>query len=96
MFPGFSKLTVSNMKSLNTQEAIQSMKLEVHEWLEHLEHMSELTEQFEIPEVQEDMREWGENPLGMGDIGVEAWKDKSKEWLRQSLGMSASSGLYGP
>ncbi|KAF8318839.1 SNF2 family N-terminal domain-containing protein [Cantharellus anzutake] len=47
--------------------------------------MSELTEKLEIPEVQEDMEELGEDALGLGDIGVKAWKDKTHAWLCQCL-----------
>ncbi len=79
---------LSNMKSLNTPESIQSMRSEIQEWLEHLECMSKLTEKLEIPEVQEDMDEWVEDPLGAGDLGVEAWKDKTKDGLRHYLGMA--------
>ncbi|KAF8344101.1 uncharacterized protein EI90DRAFT_3114795 [Cantharellus anzutake] len=63
-------------------------------WLEHLGHMSKLTEKLEIPEVQEDMEELGEDALGLGDIGVEAWKDKTHAWLRQCLGWGHSDGPY--
>jgi hypothetical protein len=96
MFPGLSKLTLDNMKSLSTPQAIQSITSEVQEWLQRLQRMSGLTEQFEVPDIQEDMGEWGENAMGMGDIGVEAWKHKSKAWLRQSLGTPPCSYLFQP